>query len=402
MSARYIGLTWDHPRGRDALVEASRRVNDGGEELLRWRTQPLEGFESSPIGALARDNDLLVLDHPHLGEALAEDCLVPLETLYPAEQLGAWGRACIGPALASYRFDGHTWALPLDVAAQVMARRTDLAPEAPGDWDGVLRLATRRPVALSLGGPHAWLTLISMAASENAAGANGMGLAVPRGPELFPDETLARALETLHRLYARCPPGSESLNPIALLERMARGDEIALVPLVFGYVTYAAAGYDRAPIAFGDAIGHRGVLGGTGIGFSRRATFSRALLEHVASLLSDECQCGLIPHHGGQPSFRSAWRDAAVNRAAHDFYRDTAATAENAILRPRFDGYIAFQGAASERVRSALLRRESPEATIAALRALWRDARKRARGPLDDARRTVVTDEFHSDGNERA
>ena len=391
MSARYLGLTWDHPRGRDALVEAARLANADGEALLHWRTQPLEGFESAPIAELARDNDLLVLDHPHLGEALAEDCLVPLETLYPAERLAAWGRACIGPALASYRFEGRTWALPLDIAAQVMARRADLAPEAPGDWDGVLRLAAERPVALSLGGPHAWLTLLSIAAADGVP-ADGTGLAAPRGDGLFPDETLAGALETLHRLHERRPPGSESLNPIALLERMARTDEIALIPLVFGYVTYAASGDGRSPIVFDDAIGNRGVLGGTGIGFSRRATFSRPLLEHVASLLSDERQRGLIPEHGGQPSFRSAWHDEAVNRAANGFYRATAATAENAVLRPRFDGYIAFQGTASERLRAALARREDPRATIEALRALWREARERARGPLDDDRRTVVVD----------
>ena len=400
MNSRYLGLTWDHPRGRDALVEAARLANADGEALLHWHTQPLEGFESAPIAELARDNDLLVLDHPHLGEALAEDCLVPLEALYPVERLSAWSRACIGPALASYRFDGRTWALPLDVAAQVMARRADLAPEAPSDWDGVLRLAAERPVALSLGGPHAWLTLLSIAASESAA-ADGTGLTAPRGSELFPDETLAGALEVLHRLHERRPPGSESLNPIALLERMARSDEIALIPLVFGYVTYAASGNGRAPIAFSDAIGKRGVLGGTGIGFSRRATFSRPLLEHVASLLSDERQRGLIPRHGGQPSFRSAWNDEAVNRAANGFYRATAATAENAVLRPRFDGYITFQGAASERLRAALARREDPHATIGMLRTLWNEARERARGASDDERRAIVdAGELHPDESE--
>lgn len=378
MSAAYTGLTWDHPRGRDALIEAARLADAASDTpLVHWNTQPLEGFESAPIAELAAANDLLVLDHPHLGEALAEDCLVPLEALYPDERLAEWGRSCIGPALASYRFDGRTWALPLDVAAQVMVRRADRIGDAPTDWEGIVRLAAERPVALSLGGPHALLTLMSIAAASGA---------LPGGDDFLGDEPLSVALETMHRLHATRPPGSESLNPIALLETMARTDRIALVPLVFGYVTYATAGDGRVPLAFSDAVGRRGVLGGTGIGFSRRAEFSDALLRHAASLLSDERQTGLIPAHGGQPSFRCAWHDDAVNRAANDFYRHTAATAENALLRPRFDGYIDFQTRASGRLREALASGEAERATIADLRALWTGARERARGPLDDER----------------
>jgi len=378
VNALYTGLTWDHPRGKEALLEAARLVNASRERpLIRWRTQPLEGFESAPIAALAAENDLLVLDHPHLGEAVAEDCLVPLESLYPEARLARWGEECIGPALESYRFDGRTWALPLDVAAQVMVRRPDLVGEAPRDRDALERLAAERPVALSLGGPHALLTLLSFARESGA---------VPNGAHFLPDEPMAGALETMHRLYRTRPPGSEALNPIGLLESMARSGEIALVPYVFGYVTYASAGAGREPLAFSDTLGRSGVLGGTGIGFSRRADPSEALLEHVGSLLSVERQCGLIPAHGGQPSFRRAWEDDSVNGVANGFYRDTARTVENALLRPRFDGYIAFQSEASKRLREALAGGEGTSETIAALRELWGRARAEARGALDDER----------------
>ncbi len=68
-----------------------------------------------------------------------------------------------------------------------------------------------------------------------------------------------------------------------------------------------------------------------------------------------------------------------------DFYRNTFATAETALLRPRFDGYIAFQTAAAARIRAALERRENPETTLAALRALWLRA-PRVGGYHDDER----------------
>jgi multiple sugar transport system substrate-binding protein len=363
----FVGLTWDHPRGYDALAETARRVNEGrAVPLIRWNKQPLEGFESAPIAELAAANDLLVMDHPHIGEAVAEGCLLPLDDLYPAELMATWQRDSVGPSAASYHWQGRTWALPLDVATQVMARRPDRIATPPRDWDEVLDLARSQPVALSLAGPHAILNLMSM-----VAGAGGeVG-----GADFLPDAEAVDALGTLHRLHALRPVGSEKLNPIGLLEAMARSGEIALVPLVFGYVTYAAAGHAPNAVAFSDTIrasgGKGGVIGGTGIAFSKRCKPTPELLAHIASLLSVETQIEIFPAFGGQPSNRAAWQDERVNRAWGDFYRNTRITAETALLRPRFNGYIAFQTAASERIRAALERRENPETTLAALRAFW-------------------------------
>jgi multiple sugar transport system substrate-binding protein len=374
----FLGLTWDHPRGRDALEEAARRANAGRPEpLLDWAVQPLEGFESAPIAELAARHDLLVIDHPHIGEAAAEGCLRPLDELFPAGALAAWARGSVGPSFASYVWGGRPWALPLDVATQVMARRPDIVAAPPADWDEVEALARRRPVALSIGGPHAVLTLMSVAAGQGSEA---------RGEEFLPDDAFARAFGVLRRLWPLRPDGSERLNPIALCEAMGRG-EIALVPLVFGYVTYARAATGRAPLAFSDAIGGRGgTLGGTGIAVTRRSRPSDELLAHLAWLLSPAAQLELFPAFGGQPSARAAWTDRAVNAAWGGFYRATLATAEQAYLRPRFDGYIAFQTAASARLRDALAQGEDDTVALAALRALWRGARARARGDLDDRR----------------
>jgi multiple sugar transport system substrate-binding protein len=375
----FIGLTWDHPRGYNALAETARRVNAGrAEPLIHWNKQPLEGFESASIRELAENNDLLVMDHPHIGEAVAEGCFLPLEDLYSAEQLQAWQQDSIGPSAESYRWDGRTWALPLDVATQVMARRTDSIAKPPQGWDEVATIAKRLPVAQSLAGPHAVLSLMSM-----VAGAGGR----VGGEDFLSDAKGGAMLEIMHRLYARRPPGSEELNPIGLLETMARSDDIVLVPLVFGYVTYAAPGHAPHSIGFSDTIrmseGKGGVIGGTGIAFSRRCRPTPELLAHIASLLSVPTQVETFPAFGGQPSARATWQDAAVNGAWGDFYHNTLATAEAALLRPRFDGYIAFQTAAAERIRSALERREEPETTLAILRTLWFRARHAARGRLD-------------------
>lgn len=374
----FQGLTWDHPRGYDALAEAGRQVNTGRETpLIHWDKQPLEGFESAPIAELAARYDLLVLDHPHIGEAVAHDCLLALEELYPDAQIAQWKAQTVGPALASYVWQGKTWALPLDVATQVMVRRADKLAVPPADWEEVCRIAVRLPVAQSLGGPHALLTLFSMVA--------GMGGAVG-GPDLLAQEEGVRALAAMHRLYEKRPMGSEALNPIALSETMVGTGDTALVPLMFGYVTYAKPGPGQ--LTFSDTIGvgpkgTGGVLGGTGIAFCKPTSPSQELLDHIARLMQPETQRSLIPAFGGQPSARQAWTDPDVNAAWGHFYEGSLKTAENALLRPRFDGYIAFQTAAADHVRQALDTRENEETTLGALRALWQEVCASARGPLN-------------------
>ncbi|ASJ76286.1 ABC transporter substrate-binding protein [Granulosicoccus antarcticus] len=389
MSAQFTGLTWDHPRGYDALAQSAERVNHGlTTPLIHWNKQPLEGFESAPIAELAAANDLLVLDHPHLGEAVASGCLIPLDELYSVEQIQSWSSHCVGNSLNSYQMDGKTWALPLDVATQVIARRADRISEAPQNWASIEALSRDLPVALSLAGPHAILNVMSIAAASGA---------LPGGVHFLPDDALRQGLELMQRLYDRRPAGSETLNPIALLDSMSHCDDIALVPLIFGYVTYSIP--DRYPhhVAFSDSVlmpsaetkagsnsRFHGVLGGTGIGFSTRSIPSAALLSHIADLLSPACQQELFPEFGGQPSLRSAWQNENVNRSMGNFYLDCLASAEAPLLRPRFDGYIAFQSAAAQTVRDCLAGIHTIDDSIKGIRQLWTQARSEARGNLDD------------------
>lgn len=377
----FRGLTWDHPRGFDALAAASHLVNAGKqEELIVWDTQPLEGFESAPIADLAANYDLIVLDHPHIGEAVQKKCFIPIEELFSHDQIARWETQSVGPALSSYNWEGQTYALPLDVATQTMARNEKLLPNAPAYWPEILELARTLPVAQSLAGPHAFLTLISM------VGGHGHW---PKGDALLPTDPACEALRTMAELYAHRPEGSETLNPISMLETMSRDETIALVPLIFGYVTYANAELPN-PLRFSNSLrkmnGAGGVLGGTGIGFSRRCKPTPELLEHIAWLMLPDTQTDFIPSHGGQPSARAAWQSPSVNAPWNSFYEQTLATAERALLRPRFAGYIEFQTAAGEVIRDALACNIDPLKTLNCLRALWRNARASANGNLDDDR----------------
>ena len=63
------------------------------------------------------------------------------------------------------------------------------------------------------------------------------------------------------------------------------------------------------------------------------------------------------------------------------------ASAEQALVRPRFDGYIAFQTQAAAIIRAALAQGQPEAETLAALREIWRRSREQARGDLDDNHR---------------
>ena len=361
------GLTWDHPRGLASLRAAAALHADRLE--IEWEAQPLEGFESTPIAELARDYDLIVLDHPHLGEAVAGGSLVPVDELLGADQLELIERGTIGRAAESYRYAGRLYALPLDAATQVQALQPALLGDhpAPVSWDDVLALPAALPLALSLAGPHALLTFFSI-----CAGLSPGRLASSAEAPVPPALGLA-ALELLARLAARSERSLAGANPIGLLEAMARC-EAACCPLVYGYVTYAMPGADPEPLRFCDAPGLGSTLGGTGIAITRRCPLTPALASHLAWLLSATTQRTFIPQHAGQPSARAAWADRSVDAAAGGFYSGTRETIEAAWVRPRFDGYIGFQLRASQLIRDGLVERTPHARLFAGLTELWRAA----------------------------
>jgi multiple sugar transport system substrate-binding protein len=349
----FRGLTWDHPRGRDALMAAAP------PGLLDWDVQPLEGFESHPIADLCARYDLVVLDHPHLGEAVEAGCLRPLDDLFLVEELELWAEQSIGPSWLSYSLADRQWALPLDAATQVLAARADLVGYVPSTWDEVLSVARSEPTALSLAGPHAFLTFasISVALGEEPLASKETGLAV---------------FDLMAELDARAPVETRALNPIGLLELMATTERLALCPLVYGYVTYSG------PVTFSDAPtatpgGRPGsTVGGTGVAVSVRTEPSPELLDHLRWLMAKDTHCRFVPTHAGQPSARAAWQDERVNADAHGFYRRTARTCEQAWVRPRHAGYIGFQTVASETVRMVLTGDLTPAAGLAQLTDSYR------------------------------
>ena len=185
MTVRLSGLTWDHPRGYRVLDALGGALEP--DVSVHWQRQPLEGFESRPLRTLADDFDLLVVDHPGLGEAIRDGALLPLDEVFGERELAAWRTASVGASYDSYVLGGRTWALPLDAAAQVAVARPDLMETRPASWEQACQAARTHPTTLCLGGPHALLmfSAICVAAGAGPAQDDGDG----RGATVWPGTT---------------------------------------------------------------------------------------------------------------------------------------------------------------------------------------------------------------------
>jgi multiple sugar transport system substrate-binding protein len=367
------GMTWSHPRGYDPMVACSDLYKSETGVEIEWDKRSLQDFESFPVEELARAYDLIVIDHPHVGQITKEGCLEPLDICGREAEFEAMAGASVGESFSSYNWQGRQWAFPIDAATQVQAFRDDLADPAE-TWDDVLELAEQGGVLLPLRPPHSLMTFYTLSA-------NLMAPCATSGEILVDPAKGAKAFDMIVELAALIDPACFEMDPIAVFERMAEADSaIACAPYIYGYVNYAIDGFRQNVLVFTDIpeagiIGPAGsALGGTGIAVSSFSKAKPAAIDFAYWIASGDVQKGLYAASGGQPGHAAAWEDEVVNAATGDFYHGTRATLEAAWVRPRYDGYMGFQQAASERINAGLKGREKGEAVVADLNRMFRES----------------------------
>jgi multiple sugar transport system substrate-binding protein len=363
------GMTWNHPRGFDPMVAAAEAWLDRTGVAILWDKRSLQDFETFPVEQLARAYDLIVIDHPHVGQITADKCLLPLDRPGRDAAIAAIHEGSVGQSYASYSWEGRQWAFPIDAAAQVQVYRADLV-EPARTWGDVVRLAQGGHVVLPMLAPHSLMCLFTLAAN--------LGHACGRDGVLVDDHVGAEAVARLAALTPFIEQSNFAMDPIAASEAMARADAVvSLMPLGYGYVSYARDGFRPKRLTFTDIPlpGHAGsALGGTGIAVSAFSAHPDDAADFATWVAGGEVQRGLYAQAGGQPGHAAAWDDDVVNRDSHDFYRGTRATLEKSYVRPRHNGYMAFQDAASRRLNAGLLTREPPKSIVADLNRLYRES----------------------------
>ncbi|WP_220213745.1 type 2 periplasmic-binding domain-containing protein [Streptomyces shenzhenensis] len=346
------GMTWEHPRGYDCQVAAAEEyARLTGVEVV-WEFRSLQAFADAPLEVLAREYDLLVIDHPHVPLAAHEKLLARLDGCGHDRELAALAAASLGAAHGTYAHDGHQYGLATDSAAQVSVHRPDLLPSRPETWDEVLELAEQGKVLWPAKPIDAFSTLLTLAAN-NGTPAN----AVPG--TFLSEQDAAPVLELMHRLAERVPEWCLEANPIEVAEALSTQDTWFYSPLSFGYSNYSRTGFRPYRLRHADIPrGPRGVagslLGGAGVAVSALSAQLDAARAYAFWVASPEVQAGVYYDAGGQPGYAPAWDDDRLNADSWDFFRDTRQTLEQAYVRPRCAGYMEFQDTASPWVTQAL------------------------------------------------
>ncbi len=370
------GMTWNHSRGYDPMVATSAAYAAAHPGVsISWEKRSLQAFADQPIETLADRYDLLVIDHPHVGEVARNQLLLPLDGIGRDDELAVLAGQSVGLSHVSYAFDGRQWALAIDAATPVAAFRPDRIGAAPTRWDEMLALARAGEVCCALVPINALMTFFGLARNK--------GYAVADGDELLRRDAAAEILEHMRELVALVDPRCLGLDPIGIYEWMGRSETApAYSPYGYGYTNYSRPGYCRYPLVFADApgLGDNGprgtVLGGTGIAVSARSRHAETALDYAFAVAAADCQKSLYFESGGQPGNAAAWEDAGCNAACRDFFANTRATLESAWLRPRYDGYMGLQERAGDIVHACLRGEASVDATSAALQRAYAESRR--------------------------
>lgn len=374
MSVRLKGMTWNHARGYDPMVACSALWKKKTGVEISWEKRPLQDFESFPVDELARLYDLIVIDHPHVGQITGENCLLPLDVEGREAEREALAKGSVGLSYPSYRWAGRQWGFPIDAATQVQAIRPNLIGAPVTTFAEALALGREGRLALPLRSPHVLMVFFSLAANM------GSPCRTDAAP-LIDDAAGARVWQLMRDLAGVVDPADFESDPIAVFERMSeKASRIACVPLIYGYVPYALDGFRPERLRFADipSVDGRGpvgaALGGTGIAVSARTAHPTEAMDFAYWIASGDVQRGLFAESGGQPGHAAAWEDRAVNARTDNFYSGTRATLEGSFMRPRHDGYMAFQAAASDRLLLGLRKGEEAEPVLADLNRMFGDS----------------------------
>jgi multiple sugar transport system substrate-binding protein len=377
-SVHLRGITWNHTRGFLPMVATAQRFSELHPEVqITWEKRSLQQFADSPLADLAARFDLMVIDHPSIGEAAAHGLVLALDEHLPADFLRDQAANSVGRSHESYLYDGHLYALAIDAATPVAGWRPDLLArahaEVPRTWDELFALARRGLVTVPAIPIDSLMHLFMM---SNALG--GEPFSTP--DEVLPHQPGREALALLRELVQLAAPGSLDRNPIRTWQLLADSDEVAYCPFAYGYSNYSREGYAAARLQAGELVRFRGsplrsTLGGAGLAISRACRHVPEALAYAEWVASGEVQRTIYTRSGGQPGHRSAWLDAENNRDTLNFFAATLPTLDAAWVRPRFPGFIAFQDAASTIVHRYLQTGGREQEVLAELSAALRQHR---------------------------
>ncbi len=376
------GIAWDHSRALPPLVATAQRYEETHPGVrIHWQKRTLDEFGHAPIDKLAQKFDLIVIDHPWAGFCFERKLVHDLKPLIPADILAGLAEHSIGQTFNSYAWQDKILALPIDAATPAPSWRPDLLEQAgvkpPQTWAESVALARRKLAVIPGFNADLFLHFFMLLEVLGAKPCVDFEIIAPR-------ETIRQAVELLRELTSPMPPEIFGMNPIQIAERMTTTDDFAWNAFAYTYNNYARPGFATKPLRFGNlpalnAGGPRlrSVLGGTGIAISTSCRDVAVAVDYALFTANSRTQKTIYVQAGGQPSHRAAWDDEFADQLCGGFFSGTRATQEEAIVRPRYSGYVALQTEGGKALQEHLRDGRSLDVTLEKLDAFYRESRAR-------------------------
>ena len=364
MSTILKGMTWDHPRGFTSVVSSNQLLAELCQAEVEWQARSLLAFGDQHISEFYRENDLMVIDHPHVPDAVAAGAVIAFDELVSPANLDLLRLTSVGASHDSYQYRNKQWALAIDTAAQVSAFRPDRADGSPIFWSNVLDLAATGRLLWPYKPVDAFSTFATLMAQKEKPLASGK--------DFLDSETALEVLSFMVELAALVPALCAGFNPIDAAELLAKSDDFDHAVCMYGYTNYSRVGFREHLITYDDVPSFDGLasgsqLGGAGIAVSSASAHPEKAAEIAMALSLPRVQSTTYVQGGGQPGNLVAWRSESANFQTNNFFRNTLRTLERAWVRPRLLGWPDVQFHSSQIIHGALVERLVDLSTIQAI-----------------------------------
>lgn len=374
-SVQLKGITWDHPRGYQPLHATSAVWKTMSGADLHWNVRTLKEFGDTPVEELALRYDLIIIDHPYMGEAFHNGLLLPLNDYLSPSTIELLTSQSVGPSFNSYRYNGSLLAVPIDAAAQVSAYRPDIIEKIkwtlPANTASLKEAALELPTGHFIGVPlcptDIWCVFLTLCAQFA-----GNRFFQPSGID---EDAAAWALNQLHDWKSFLHPDSFGMNPVQMLDHMSVADDIVYIPFLFGYTNYSRKDFTGKHVRFGNVPefkqgGLTSVLGGAGIAVSKTTKDIDACIDFIRYVSDPAVQKSVYCKNGGQPAQRAAWENETCDADCEGFFSGTRETMDRAYLRPRWPGFNRFQEKAADLIHEAIQKNDNSSVTARELNHL--------------------------------
>lgn len=349
------GMTWDHLRGLDSLVASNELLVSRTAVSVTWDARSLLVFGDQHVEDFYREYDLLVIDHPHVPDAVAAGAILAFEDYANEAVLEELSRTSVGASHDSCLYRGKHWALAIDTAAQVSAFRPDISEGAPIFWSDAFDLGRKNDLLWPYKPVDAFSTFATLMAQK--------GNPLAGGDSYFDLEVASEVLEFMVELADLVPDWCSESNPIDIAEILATTNDYGNAVAMYGYSNYSRSGfrknvihYEDVPSFDGKASGSQ--LGGAGIAVSAASRDPDAAMKAAQFLALPEVPASTYGLKSGQPGNLVAWKSPRLNEEVHNFFSNTLRTLERAWVRPRVLGWPDVQYETSQVIHKMLTDRK--------------------------------------------